>query len=147
MKKNVTCNGSKLSINWKSWIGLLPYGSTFVKFYNLATSVQLKQETQTSNVLTFYDKIEDSLEAWGKVHKDYKLDIPDSKYLGRDGDKVDLSVGIKKPSDSSNYYTYNTGAKKVGYQFEFDIYSRNGWGFYTEHEDTIKKDDITRTYY
>ncbi|WP_073338888.1 hypothetical protein [Clostridium grantii] len=33
------------------------YGSTFLKFYNLATSVQFQQEKQTSNVLTFYDRI------------------------------------------------------------------------------------------
>lgn len=146
VEKNVTCNSSSLSINWKSWMGLVPYGSTFLKFYNLATSVELRQESSTSNVVTFYDRISDSLSAWGKVNKDYKLDIPSDKYLGVEGDKVDLSVGIKKPTDASSYYTYVTGAKQAGYQFDFSIYSTDIWGAYTVNEYTVSK-DIYRTYY
>jgi|LSQX01.2.fsa_nt_gb hypothetical protein len=146
VEKNVTCNGSSVSINWKSWLGLVPYGSTFVKFYNLVTSVQFIQESQTSNVLTFYDRIADSLAAWGKVHKDYKLDIPSNKYLSVEGDKVDLSVGIRKPVDASSYYTYVTGAKKAAYQFDCEIYSHDGFFSYSVLEFTLSK-DIYRTYY
>ena len=141
VEKNITCNGSSVSINWKSWIGLLPFGSTFLKYYNLATSVQFIQESITSNVLTFYDRISDSLAAWGKVHRDYKLDLPSNKELKVEGDKVELSVGIKKPTDSDSYYTYVTGAKSAAYQFDFDIYSGS-----STYEYTISK-DIYRTYY
>lgn len=146
VEKNITCNGSSVSVDWKSWLGLVPYSSNFLKFYDLATSVTYKEDTQVSNVLTFYDRIRDSYAAWGKVHKDYKLHLPSDKYLAKEGDKVELSVGIKKPVDAANYYTYKTGAKTAGYRFDFKIYSRDGWGLYNVFEQSITK-DIHRTYY
>jgi len=27
--KNISCNGSQVSVNWRSWVGLLPYGMVY----------------------------------------------------------------------------------------------------------------------
>lgn len=125
VEKDVAWKGDSVSVNWKSWVGLLPYGSKLIKMYNLLSSVKFVEESTSANTSYFYDNIEDSLDAWGKVHKDYKLTIPSSKYLNTDGDQVSFSVTVKKPTDADNYYTYNSGSKMAGYAIYFKLYDTN----------------------
>lgn len=145
IKKNVISDCSATVVDWKNWMGLIPYTSNFITPNDAASSINLKEDLDISSTSTFYDTLVSSMAVWGNVNRSYKLTLPSYKYLQREGDMMELTVGIRKPMDAANYYSYQVGPKMAGFRFSFSVYSHNGWASYNVKECEVIK-DITRMY-
>lgn len=128
-------NSGSVSVDWFDLIGLLPFGNTFTTAATIFGAISYETEHRTSNILAYHDNVGDNEVTYGDSVRGYKLST-DGDYLGTEGDNVTFTYTVCVPSDEVR----NTGYHSLFYNYDFDVYSRNGFGVYSVLDTPVDKD-------
>lgn len=127
VRKEAEFTERNLKANLKSLAGLFPFADS--GFIRIISSLDFIKEENNANSIYYSDNVEGQELIWGNTIRGYNYKLEDEFFIDI-GDRINLSFLIQIPTD--NHIERLAGKKEVQYLFEFDIYEKNAWGFYTE---------------
>ncbi len=121
VNRGMQADGKTISVNWRSLLGLLPFG----QYYSAATTLFRAIEYKDNNITTSYDYFQSTAAGqkavYGKLVRGYKM-TDNGKYFIENGDTLNISFQVRQPKDLNRTVRKNAIANK----YYFEIYERNG---------------------
>lgn len=130
-------NNGSLNVDWKNFLGALPFGKLYTSAATLFNSVSFKSQT-SSNILTYHDSVSANEKTYGDAIRAHRIGLSTNDYLQSEGDKLGFKYTITVPTDKPR----STGSKTVYYKYTFDIYMRNSSLLYNIHQASVDRNII-----
>ena len=125
VEKVAKANGNLLRVNWRSLLGLLPFGVYYTAAVTLFNAIEYS-EAVNSPVNNFHETAAAQLDAYEKLVRGHEL-TGNGYDFSKEGDKLQINFSIFQPSDLERQVATHYIANK----YSFDIYERNGALVYT----------------
>ncbi|GAB2550147.1 hypothetical protein [Gracilibacillus alcaliphilus] len=135
VEKTANFEDFDISIDVEGLIGLVDLAK---KFYipQMLSVVNFQKETEVSPIITYQDSISGQMAVWDDVIRYYSYPLED-KFFKKPGDLIYLGYRVQLPTDAD--YERIPGKRNLEYNYQFDIYGRNAFGFYTKKIEEVEK--------
>jgi len=109
-----------LTLNWRAYIGLLPYGTRIATAIGILTSVS-RRDSMTSNTQFFSDTVGEQNRIFGgtNTNRGGRV-VADGGYLRNVGHRIGLELRVVRPRDRTV-----TGTQQIGAVYRFEVRTRN----------------------
>lgn len=122
VNREVRSNGSKLTVNWSSILGLLPFGKAYSTISTVFSSIQYYNTGKTSPSETYQATASGQKNAYGKLIRGHKL-TDNGNDLVDENDCLIIKFTVRQPTDLSRTSRWNN----IGNKYYFEIYERNAY--------------------
>ena len=142
VSREIQANGSAITVNWASLLGLLPLGEVYSTTASLFGAIEYRNDNVSSASVTFQAQAQAQENVYGKLVRGYKL-VDNGKYFAKNGDKLQFDFRVAQPSD----LTRAAGTNYIANKYYFEIYERNAFTLlYNELVYTVNQ-SRTSSYY
>ncbi|WP_066192468.1 MULTISPECIES: hypothetical protein [Gracilibacillus] len=128
VEKTAQYKGFDITVNVKSLIGLLDFGK-YHYIPKMIDVIDFKEEKETSNIVPYPDSISGQEAIWNKAIRYYSYSL-EGVFFKEPGDLIYLGYDLQIPTDEG--FERVPGERKLEYNFQFDIYGRDAFRFYTK---------------
>lgn len=129
-----TFTGRDVSVDLMGLAGLTGIDKNFI--IKMISTINFVEDKQTSDKVTFHDSVANQVAIWDNAVRAYSYRLTD-QFFKDVNDKIDFSFRVQIPTDED--IERNPGKRNIEYNFQFDIYGRNMFGFYTDKVEEVEK--------